>query len=89
MNRNEITEKIAAAIRRCKVAPDYLIYIDNQEFASGEFDEIGICGIPVLTVANNVYYHPYGDSDLVFIPCWKDERNRKMHINFERGYEEA
>jgi len=83
----ELREKIAAGLRRCKTPPDFLIWVCNKYDAVP--DEPSILGIPVLFVNHNVAYHPWGDSDLPFIPCWKDERNCADNINFERGYNES
>lgn len=84
MDKKRLIEKVAAGIRRCKTAPDYLIWIDNKEWI---WDEKTILGIPVLVVANNVKFSPYGDSDLNFIPCWQD-LSVSYKYDFERGYEE-
>jgi hypothetical protein len=83
MNKRRIIERVAAGLRRCKTTPDYLIWIDNKEWI---WDEPKILDIPVIVVATNVQYTPLGDSDLNFIPAWKD-LSINYHYEFERGYE--
>ena len=77
-------EKIAAGLRACKNAPDYFVYICDSEEV---YDKPRLLGIEVL-FCRPIAYLPIGNSDLNFIPVWKDESNVENSYLFERAYDD-
>jgi hypothetical protein len=84
-----LTERVAAGLQALPrgVTPDYFVFIYQEGWT---WDLPEMLGIPVVHVPRNVNYCPYGDSDLPFVPAWREEltpqQTRSVHA-FEKAYD--
>lgn len=87
MNKHDFIESTAAGLRKMDVPPDFLLVIVDR-FDDCMFDDLSICGIPVIKSYISVN-EGYSGFDYPIIPCFKTLDATEIYsqvIHFQRGF---